>query len=98
MTIQELEAVTLEYLRDIYKSDYIGKLKVSVDKGYTIQLGMGTPEAPITIYAELQDEDFKKFLKKELRDRHLHPNNFGSIQLYYPHTCNHKNKKCCDQR
>lgn len=57
MTIQELEQVTLEYLRDIHNAEYIGKLKVSKLSpiGYEIRLGMNTPECPDIIYAELED-------------------------------------------
>ena len=99
MTAQELEAVILELLRDIYKAEYIGKLSVTkTDLGYLIKLGMGTPEAPIIIYVELEGDNLVKFLKKDLRDRQLSPSNFGYVQTMYPYDeCRNQKQKCCDK-
>lgn len=99
MTEQELEVAILENMKDIYKADYIGKLKVTkYEKGFLVQLGLGTPEVPINIYTELDNDALIKFLRKELRDRRLSPRNFGYISLVYPTTCNPINRKCCDTR
>ena len=100
MTTEELEVAILENMKDIYKADYIGKLSVSKESsnGYLIKLGLSFPEAPVTIYIET-DDDTKliKFLRKELRDRHLNPQFFGSISLVYPAANNNCIKnKCCD--
>lgn len=97
MTTQDLEAVILEYMKDIYKADYVGKLQVTKqNKGFLIELGMNTPEAPIVIYVELTGDKLLKFLKKELRDRNLSPRFFGNISLVYINNCNQTYKKCCD--
>lgn len=96
MTTQELELAIREYLKDIYKADYIGKLSVTKPNGYLIKLGLNTPDTPITIYTELEDDSLKKFLIKELRDRRLSPYFFGNLELIYPSVCNNVKKKCCD--
>ena len=57
---------------------------------------MSFPEAPITIYTELTGDKLLKFLKKELRDRNLSPEFFGTISLTYFNHCNNKRTKCCD--
>lgn len=96
MTEQELEQVIHEYLRDIYKSQYIGKLKVSKLKpqGYEIRLGMNTPECPYIIYAELDDSSFLKFLYNELRSRKLDRVFYGKLFKTMPPECNIINKAC----
>lgn len=100
MTPQQLEALILELMKDIYNADYIGKLKVEeIGEGFLIKIGMQTPEVPITIYTEEKGDKLIKFLKKELRDRNLDPHYFGSISLVYRAVCNNvQNKKCCDKR
>lgn len=99
MTTQELEVVIRESLKDIYKADYIGKLEITKDSyGYLIKLGVQTPEAPISLYIETNDDKkLISFIKKDLRDRNLNPRFFGNISLVYP-DINPKciNKKCCD--
>lgn len=85
-------------MKDIYKTDYIGKLEVKKDdRGVLIKLGMQIPEKPVIIYAELEGEKLLKFLKKELRDRDLSPYNYSSIQLVYPASCTNQSRKCCDK-
>ena len=98
MTTQELEALILELIKDIYNAEYIGKLKVTkAGNGYLIQLGMDVPEYPISIYAELEGDKLIKFLKEELHNRHLSSAYFSSIQLVYKALCQPVNTKCCDQ-
>lgn len=99
MTTKELEQVIHNLIQDIYKAKYIGKLDIEkLPVGYIINFGMNTPEVPVTIYAELEDDKFIKFLKTELRNRHLFWDYFSSISLIYPTTCNKINTKCCDKR
>lgn len=96
MTEQELERVILEYLEDIYKAKYIGKLKVTklIPFGYQVSLGMNTPECPQIIYAELKDKEFLKFLREELRNKKLNMAFYGKLQKAMPPECNTINKAC----
>lgn len=96
MTIQALEQVIREYIMDIYKKTYIGKLNIQKldPKGYCIKLGMNTPDQPITIYAELEDNEFLKFLRKEIESMSLNLVYFGSLNLRYPYECNPISKAC----
>lgn len=101
MLIQDLERVIRDYILDIFHKQYIGKLHI--DKldpiGYCIKLGMDTPAQPITIYAELEDVDFLKFLRKELKNRLFHLSYYGKLQLVYPADCKPINSKCsCNDR
>lgn len=96
MTEQELEQVIQEYLLDIYKAKYIGKLKVKklFPFGYQVSLGMNTPECPYIIYAELKDKEFLKFLREELRQRKLDMVFYGKLFKTMPLECNTINKAC----
>lgn len=96
MTVQDLEQVIHEYILDIYHKKYIGKLEIrKLDpKGYCIKLGMDTPYQPITIYAELEDEKFLKFLKQELKDRRFNLTYYGKLTLKYPYNCNPISTSC----
>lgn len=96
MTERELEQAILELLQDIYNSRYIGKIKVRKTDpiGYCVQLGMNTPEAPLTIYAEFEDEEFLKFMGKELRERRLDKVYYSKLFKTMPIECNEINKAC----
>lgn len=96
MTEQELEQVIQEYLLDIYKAKYTGKLKVKklFPFGYQVSLGMNTPECPYIIYAELKDKEFLKFLREELRQRKLDMVFYGKLLKTMPPECNTINKAC----
>lgn len=101
MTTTELEAVIRDYIRDIYHKEYIGKMWI--DKlepiGYCVRLGMNVPEKPITIYAELNDDAFVKFIKQDLKDRRFNLVDFGELKLTYPVDCTSIDNKCeCQKR
>ena len=96
MTTQDLEQVIQEYFLDIYHKKYIGKLDIKqLDPvGYCIKLGMANVYQPITIYAELEDGAFLKFLKQELKDRRFNLVYWGKLQLGEPYNCNPINTAC----
>lgn len=81
---------------DIYHRQYIGKIRIQkLDPiGYSVQLGLQTPDKPITIYAELEDAEFLKFIKQDLRDRRFNLIYFGELQLRYPTDCAPRSNKC----
>ena len=95
MTTQELEQVIHDYIIDIYKMKYIGRMKITkLDPvGYCIQLGMDRPYQPTTIYAEFPDDKFLKFLKQELRDRKLDLTQYGELNLIH-----HPNSTVCNDK
>lgn len=97
MSTLELEALIHDSFMDIYKAEYKGKLKVEQKlNGFLIEIGMLTPEAPIVIYTELKGDKLKKFIKDEIRNRQLSPDNFGYLSLVYPTSCKPINTKCCE--
>lgn len=99
MTAQELEALIRDNIRDIYKAEYKGKLKVTEElNGYLIEIGMLTPETPIVIFTDLNGDKLKKFIKEEIRNRQLSPENFGYLSLVYPEWNEPINTRCCDKR
>lgn len=96
MTTQELEQVIREYILDIYKKEYIGKIKIEKldPMGYCIYLGLSMIERPLVIYAELDDKQFLKFLRKELTDKRFNMIHYGNLQLIYQTNCSPINKSC----
>ena len=78
MTMEELEQVILDLIKEVYCVKYIAKLKVKELKGenkvigYHLELGMNNVDKPITINKEGTIEDFLKCIREELRLRHLH--------------------------
>lgn len=96
MTEQELEQVTREYMLDIYKAEYIGKMKVEKVQpfGYLIKLGLNTPECPYIIYAELKDKEFLEFLREQLKTMKLHMVFYGKLFKTMPPECNTVNRAC----
>ena len=83
MTIQELEQVTRDYILDIYNKEYLGNMHITkLDPiGYSIQLELSMRNKPITIYAELEDKAFLKFLKQELKDKRFNLIYYGKLDL-----------------
>lgn len=97
MTEIELEQAILELIQDIYKSEYIGKIKVQKIEpiGYCVKLGMNTPEAPLVIYAEIkEDQNFLKFMEKELKERRLDKVYYSKLFKTMPPECNVINRAC----
>lgn len=96
MTTTELEQVIRGYILDIYKKEYTGKISIQkLDPvGYCVHLGMSVPEKPLVIYAELEDQKFLKFLRKELVDKRFNLVYYGRLQLTHPYDCYPINKSC----
>ena len=96
MTTLELEQVIRDYLLDIYKKKSTGKMYITKlnPVGYSIQLELSMRNKPITIYAELEDKAFLKFLKQELKDKRFNLIYYGKLDLINKYDCNPINKPC----
>lgn len=96
MTVQDLEQVIQEYILDIYHKKYIGKIEIQKLNpiGYCIKLGMDHQYQPLVIYAELEDNKFLKFLRRELIDKRFNLIYHGKLQLTYPYDCTQRNTAC----
>ena len=53
---------------------FIGKLTIEdlEPEGYKVQINLDNSENPITLMADLPDDEFLCFVKEELRSRKLH--------------------------
>lgn len=74
--MNKLEQAILDIIEKRYKKKYIGGIKVTkLGKGwagYKLVLDLGNPDKhPITISADLEAEDFLKFVEQELISRQL---------------------------
>lgn len=65
-----LENEILEIINEVTGNCYIGKLTVTEeDDGYTLRLGLNTPNAPTVLYYQGSVEDFKEYIKEEIKRR-----------------------------
>lgn len=79
-----MEEKILELIRKVYNRNYVGKLKVNkLPNGYQVILGLNNIDKPLTISADLEDDDFLKFFEQELRDRHLHYSHYSEGYRVY---------------
>ena len=72
--MNELEKAILDMVEKRYEHKYIGGIKVVKlgDEGYKLILNLGNPDVRmIQISAQLNAEDFLKFIEKELISRQL---------------------------
>lgn len=74
MTHIELSQVIHEYFKELYKKEYVGRLKIEDlhPVGYKVSFYLGNIEYPLVIAADLPDEEFLPFIKEEIRSRKLH--------------------------
>lgn len=75
--MNDMEKAILDMIEKYYKCKYIGGLKVVKTgpdwSGYKLIMDLGNPDgASISISADLEAEDFLKFVKQELISRQLH--------------------------
>lgn len=96
MTIEEIKYTILQIIEEVYNKKYIGKLEVVrlSPIGLSVKFGMNNVDKPIVISAQLNDTDFLKFIKQELRDRGLNTVKFFIGVKTYPDNCNTKNSSC----
>lgn len=65
-----LENEILEIINEVTDHCYIGKLTViEEDDSYTLRLGLNTPNASTVLYYQGSVEDFKKYIKEEIKRR-----------------------------
>ena len=72
-------------MKFIYKADFIGKIDIEdlEPVGYKVSFYLDNPEYPLVIIADLPDEEFISFIKKELRIRKLIDTKYyKTIKLY----------------
>ena len=74
MTHTDLKQVILDCIRQLYKMEFIGEIKVEDLNpiGYKVSLNLDRSENPLVLIADLPDNKFLKFIKEELRSRKLH--------------------------
>lgn len=61
-------------MRELYKMDYVGKIKIEdlIPEGYKVSFYLDRSENPLVILSDLPDEKFLPYIKEELRSKKLH--------------------------
>ena len=79
MTIVELEQVIRDYVFDVYNMCFTGKIIIRELNpiGYDVALCFSNNYKPVHIAAQLPLDDYLKYFKEELRNRH-----FDSVHWY----------------
>lgn len=68
-----MERAILGIIQKVYKAKYTGTLEVKrLKSGYKVEFGLGSDTIkPLQIAADLEAEDFLKFIEQELKSRQL---------------------------
>ena len=97
--MNNMEKAILDIIKKRYKREYNGGIKVTkLGKGwagYKLVLDLGNPDIrPIQISADLEAEDFLKFVEQELISRQLHKVLFFRGVKIYPED---EERRTCQQ-
>ena len=95
--MNKMEKAVLDIIEKRYNCRYNGRISVvKVGQGWEgYRLTLGEPyEDPIQINADLEADDFLKFVEQELISRHLHSNDYYRIQLIEPEN---EERRTCQQ-
>ena len=97
--MNNMEEAILKIIEKRYKCKYIGGIKVTkLGKGwagYKVVLDLGNPDKPlIQISADLEAEDFLKYVEQELISRQLHKVKFFKGVKIYPED---EERRTCQQ-
>lgn len=87
--MNDMEKAILDIIRKRYKREYVGGIKVTKLgtgwAGYKVVFDLGNPDKKlIQISADLEAEDFLKFVEQELISRQLHKVLFFRGVKIYP--------------
>lgn len=71
MNNKELEKKIHDFIANVYKAKYIGRLEVSNQNGmYTLLLGVPSPDFPTTITLQTDNpQEFLDYIEDELKNR-----------------------------
>jgi len=74
MTHTDLKQAILDCIRQLYKMEFIGEIKIEdLDPvGYKVSLNLDRSENPLVLIADLPDKEFLDFIREEIRSRKLH--------------------------
>ena len=74
MTHTDLKQAILDCIRQLYKMEFIGTIKIEdLDPiGYKVSLNLDRSENPLVLIADLPDDEFLEFMREEIRSRKLH--------------------------
>ena len=97
--MNKLEQEILDIIEKRYKRKYVGGIKVTKlgtsPEGFKLVLDLGNPDVrPIQISADLNAEDFLKFVEQELISRQLHKVLFFRGVKIYPED---EERRTCQQ-
>ena len=102
MTNIELEQAIQEIFLDLYKAEYLGKIKIEKLKpyGYQVKLGLQNPDSPLVIYGQLEDDAFLKFFREEMKTKSLIRTYYSSLKTMprFPDGCEINRACSCNDK
>ena len=85
MTREQFGQAILECFSEVYGKSYIGSLFITkLPKGFDVAIGFNHRETPLHITAELDEDKYIEFFKKELRERRFDCTQYSHVSLEYP--------------
>ena len=99
MTLAEIKHRIQDIITEVYNVKYVGSLEVKRIEpvGLIVRLGIMNDYKPMYISAELDDEQFLKYFKKELYDRNLDMVEFFKGFMTYPDDCIQDTRCSCHE-
>lgn len=93
MTLTELEVAIGDFFKELYKAEYVGKMKLEVLPigGYKLTLALNNVERPVIFSYEGDEKKFLKFVREELRSRH-----WGDMHYYMGYKSYRTKKNDCE--
>jgi len=87
--MNDMEKAIFDIIEEVYKCKYTGNVKVTKLgrgwEGYKVVIDLDNPDVPaLQISADLEAEDFLKYVKQELISRQLHRVKFYKGIKIYP--------------
>lgn len=73
-------------MRNFYRAEFIGDIEIKTlePEGYSVSFYLNHTECPVTIMADLPDDEFLAFIKEEIRKRKLIKTKYYETRkLYY---------------
>lgn len=89
MDTKDLESAVQDIIKKVYGKEYTGMLRIQkLKKGYKLQLGFGHDDIPQEYAFDGTEEQFLKFICKELRKAGWHGIEFSELKkLYFTSGC-----------
>lgn len=92
MTRQQFAQAIQKCFSEVYGSEYTGPMKINKLKdGFEVELGFNLKDYPLRIAAQLGEDDFIEYFKKEIKNRHFTSSKYYHVSRVSGNICHKTN-------